>query len=102
MSTMSKSNEVEKNAKVGSASTHVTLKVKGQDEKELRVFRMRRNAAMRKVMNCYSEVRGVEYNTYVFLLEDGSRIREESTPDELEIKDGDQIDAMLHQDGGFG
>ncbi|KAL0737867.1 hypothetical protein Bca4012_014077 [Brassica carinata] len=90
----------EKKAKVeSSASTHVTLRFKGQDEEEIKVFRMRRNVEMRKIMKRYNEKRGVKWNTFAFLL-DGKRIRESQTPDELELMDGDLIDAMLRQNGG--
>uniref|UniRef100_A0A0D3E0V2 Rad60/SUMO-like domain-containing protein n=1 Tax=Brassica oleracea var. oleracea TaxID=109376 RepID=A0A0D3E0V2_BRAOL len=71
-----------------------------QDEEEHRVFRMRRNDKMSKVMERYDDARGAELGTYVFLSEGGSMINKDKTPDEMEIKDGDQIDAMLHQHGG--
>ncbi|CAH8299102.1 unnamed protein product [Eruca vesicaria subsp. sativa] len=94
-------NKEEKKVKVESAaSTHVTLGIKGQDEEAVRVFKMRRNVEKRKVMKRYSETRGVKLSTFVFILEDGTRIRGSQTPDELELEDGDQIDAMLHHDGG--
>ncbi|KAF3565916.1 hypothetical protein DY000_02011135 [Brassica cretica] len=63
---------------------------------------MRRNDKMSKVMERYTDARGAELGTYVFLSEGGSMINKDKTPDEMEIKDGDQIDAMLHQHGGFG
>ncbi|KAL0761838.1 hypothetical protein Bca101_077988 [Brassica carinata] len=72
----------EKKVKCESASTHVTLRFKGQDEEEVRVFRMRRNVEMRKVMKRYGETRGVKWTTFVFILKDGTRIRESHTPDE--------------------
>ncbi|CAE6229130.1 unnamed protein product [Arabidopsis arenosa] len=106
MSTTSRvgSNEVKiegKKRKVVSEPTHVTLKVKGQDEEEFRVFWVRRNVKLLKMMEVYTKMRGVEWNTFRFLF-DGSRIREYHTPDELELKDGDEIDAMLYQQSGFG
>ncbi|CAN7080107.1 unnamed protein product [Brassica oleracea var. botrytis] len=90
----------EKKVKSESASTHVTLRFKGQVREEVRVFRMRRNVEMRKVMKRYGETRGVKWTTFVFILKDGTRIRESHTPDELELKDGAKIDAMLHHEGG--
>lgn len=37
----------------------------------------------------------------LYFLFDGRRLRlEQTTPYELEIEDGDEIDAMLHQTGG--
>ncbi|PIA25796.1 hypothetical protein AQUCO_10800045v1 [Aquilegia coerulea] len=55
-----------------SAAAHINLKVKGQS---------------------------VEFNSIAFLF-DGRRLRADQTPDELEMEDGDEIDAMLHQTGG--
>ncbi|CAA0408501.1 unnamed protein product [Arabidopsis thaliana] len=106
MSTTSRvgSNEVKmegQKRKVVSEPTHVTLKVKGQDEEDFRVFWVRRNAKLLKMMELYTKMRGIEWNTFRFLF-DGSRIREYHTPDELERKDGDEIDAMLCQQSGFG
>lgn len=55
-------------------------------EEEVRVFRMRRNVEMRKVMKRYGETRGVKWTTFVFILKDGTRIRESHTPDEVCIE----------------
>ncbi|VYS69732.1 unnamed protein product [Arabidopsis thaliana] len=98
MSTTSRvgSNEVKmegQKRKVVSEPTH--------DEEDFRVFWVRRNAKLLKMMELYTKMRGVEWNTFRFLF-DGSRIREYHTPDELELKDGDEIDAMLYQQSGFG
>lgn len=46
-------------------------------------------------MNAYCDRQSVELNSIAFLF-DGRRLRAEQTPDELEIEDGDEIDAMLH------
>ena len=40
----------------------------------------------------------VELNSIAFLF-DGCQLRGEQPPDELEMKDGDEIDAVLHQTG---
>lgn len=50
-------------------------------------------------MNAYCDRQSVEINSIAFLF-DGRRLRGEQTPDELEMEDGDEIDAMLHQTGG--
>ena len=49
-------------------------------------------------MSAYSGRQSVELNSIAFLF-DGCRLRGEQTPDELEMKDGDEINAMLHQTG---
>ncbi|CAM8924847.1 unnamed protein product [Rhodiola kirilowii] len=79
---------------------HINLKVKGQDGNEV-FFRIKRNTQLRKLMNAYCDRQSVELNSIAFLF-DGRRLRGEQTPDELEMEDGDEIDAMLHQTGGFG
>ncbi|EOA17815.1 hypothetical protein CARUB_v10006213mg [Capsella rubella] len=85
-----------KKRKVAKESTHVTLNVMGEDEEGVRVFKVRRDTKLLKLMEQYHDLRGFEWNTFRFLL-DGTRIREYNTPDELELKDGDEIDAMLYQ-----
>ncbi|KAF8391601.1 hypothetical protein HHK36_023907 [Tetracentron sinense] len=50
-------------------------------------------------MNAYCDQQSVEINSIAFLF-DGRRLRGEQTPHELEMVDGDEIDAMLHQTGG--
>eukprot|EP00252_Welwitschia_mirabilis_P022646 TRINITY_DN6193_c0_g1_i1.p1 TRINITY_DN6193_c0_g1~~TRINITY_DN6193_c0_g1_i1.p1 ORF type:complete len:105 (+),score=19.26 TRINITY_DN6193_c0_g1_i1:128-442(+) len=79
-------------------TNHVNLKVKGQDGNEV-FFRIKRNTQLRKLMNAYCERQSVDSNAIAFLF-DGRRLRGEQTPEELEMEDGDEIDAMLHQTGG--
>ncbi|XP_042519290.1 small ubiquitin-related modifier 1-like [Macadamia integrifolia] len=62
-------------------------------------FRIKRSTQLRKLMNAYCDRQSVEINSIAFLF-DGRRLRGEQTPDELEMEDGDEIDAMLHQTGG--
>jgi small ubiquitin-related modifier len=50
-------------------------------------------------MNAYSDQQSIELNTIVFLY-DGRQFKAEQTPDELEMEDEDEIDAMLLQLGG--
>ncbi|KAF8394092.1 hypothetical protein HHK36_020297 [Tetracentron sinense] len=79
-------------------SAHINLKVKGQDGNEV-FFRIKRSTQLRKLMTAYCDRQSVEFNSIAFLF-DGRRLRGEQTPDELEMEDGDEIDAMLHQTGG--
>ncbi|KAF5198668.1 Small ubiquitin-related modifier [Thalictrum thalictroides] len=78
---------------------HINLKVKDQNQNEV-FFRIKRNTQLKKLMNAYCERQSVDPSTIVFLF-DGRRLKETQTPDELEMEDGDEIDAMLHQTGGF-
>ncbi|XP_019707334.1 small ubiquitin-related modifier 1-like isoform X2 [Elaeis guineensis] len=61
--------------------------------------RVKRSIKMKDLMKAYNDRRSVGDNTFEFLL-DGHRIQGEQTPDELEMKDGDEIDAMVHGHGG--
>lgn len=82
----------------GDQSAHINLKVKGQDGNEV-FFRIKRSTQLRKLMTAYCDRQSVEFNSIAFLF-DGRRLRGEQTPDELDMEDGDEIDAMLHQTGG--
>uniref|UniRef100_A0A7N0ZZ03 Small ubiquitin-related modifier n=1 Tax=Kalanchoe fedtschenkoi TaxID=63787 RepID=A0A7N0ZZ03_KALFE len=88
----------EEDKKPAQEGVHINLKVKGQDGNEV-FFRIKRNTQLRKLMNAYCDRQSVEMNSIAFLF-DGRRLRQEQTPDELEMEDGDEIDAMLHQTGG--
>ncbi|XP_020877204.1 small ubiquitin-related modifier 1-like [Arabidopsis lyrata subsp. lyrata] len=58
-------------------------------------FRIKRSTQLKKLMNAYCDRQSVDMNSIAFLF-DGRRLRAEQTPDELEMEDGDEIDAMLH------
>ncbi|KAL6553391.1 Small ubiquitin-related modifier 2 [Orobanche gracilis] len=77
---------------------HINLKVKGQDGNEV-FFRIKRSTQLKKLMNAYCDRQSVDFSSIAFLF-DGRRLRAEQTPNELEMEDGDEIDAMLHQTGG--
>ncbi|KAL8530036.1 hypothetical protein ACS0TY_007204 [Phlomoides rotata] len=53
----------------------------------------------RLLMNVYCDRQSVDFSEIAFLF-DGRRLWAEQTPNELEMEDGDEIDAMLHQTGG--
>ncbi|XP_074310898.1 small ubiquitin-related modifier 1-like [Silene latifolia] len=88
----------EEDKKPGDQSAHINLKVKGQDGNEV-FFKIKRSTQLKKLMNAYCDRQSVDINSIAFLF-DGRRLRVDQTPDELEMEDGDEIDAMLHQTGG--
>merc|ERR1712216_428763 len=88
----------EEDKKPTDQSAHINLKVKGQDGNEV-FFRIKRSTQLKKLMNAYCDRQSVDISSIAFLF-DGRRLRAEQTPDELEMEDGDEIDAMLHQTGG--
>ncbi|XP_076917363.1 small ubiquitin-related modifier 1-like [Bidens hawaiensis] len=97
MSGVNNNNEEDKKPGTGDG-VHINLKVKGQDGNEV-FFRIKRSTQLKKLMNAYCDRQSVELNSIAFLF-DGRRLRGEQTPDELEMEEGDEIDAMLHQTGG--
>ena len=50
-------------------------------------------------MDAYCNRLGVALNSVRFLY-DGDRIQANHTPDQLNMEDGDEIDAMVEQQGG--
>ncbi|KAF2285715.1 hypothetical protein GH714_007354 [Hevea brasiliensis] len=84
----------EEDKKPTEQAAHINLK----DGNEV-FFRIKRSTQLKKLMNAYCDRQSVEMNSIAFLF-DGRRLRGEQTPDELEMEDGDEIDAMLHQTGG--
>lgn len=54
------------------------------------LFRIERTKKLGKLMRDYCEGRGLEYQTQIFTF-DGRRLREEQTPEELGMEDGDVI-----------
>uniref|UniRef100_A0A5B7BAE8 Small ubiquitin-related modifier n=1 Tax=Davidia involucrata TaxID=16924 RepID=A0A5B7BAE8_DAVIN len=98
MSGVANQQAAEEDKKPSDQSAHINLKVKGQDGNEV-FFRIKRSTQLKKLMNAYCDRQSVEINSIAFLF-DGRRLRGEQTPDELEMEDGDEIDAMLHQTGG--
>jgi hypothetical protein len=62
-------------------------------------FRIKSTATLKKLMHAYCDRQSVDPQSIAFLF-DGRRLRAEQTPAELEMEDGDEIDAMLHQTGG--
>ncbi len=51
-------------------------------------------------MNAYCNRQNLELSQIVFLY-DGQRIQAEQTPEQLNMTDDDEIDAMIHQVGGW-
>jgi len=80
------------------AGDHINLKVKGQDGNEV-FFRIKKSTTLKKLMTAYCDRQSVDLGSIAFLF-DGQRLRPDQSPEELDMEDGDEIDAMLHQTGG--
>ncbi|KAJ1957200.1 ubiquitin-like protein [Linderina pennispora] len=77
---------------------HVNLKVVGPDGSEV-MFKIKRKTKLSKLMQAYCSRSGQTLGSVRFLV-DGQRITGDNTPEELDLEDGDSIDAMMEQIGG--
>ena len=62
-------------------------------------FKIKKTTKMSKVFDTYAQRKGIQPTSLRFLL-DGDRVGMDQTPKMLEMEDGDQIDAVLEQQGG--
>lgn len=78
---------------------HINLKVVGQDGAEV-FFKIKKHTSLKRLIDAYCQRQGVSSTAIRFLF-DGRRIQPDQTPKDLGMEDGDIIDAMLFQTGGF-
>ncbi|KAF5184747.1 Small ubiquitin-related modifier [Thalictrum thalictroides] len=76
----------------------INLKIKDQNGKEI-FFRIRRTTELRRVINAYCDRQAMDSKVVRFFY-DNQRIRGSETPDELDMEDDAEIDAMMEQTGG--
>lgn len=62
-------------------------------------FKCKPDTKLEKLMRAFCQRQGVAMESVRFLF-DGNRIRENQTPNELEMEDGDSIDVVVAQVGG--
>ena len=77
----------------------ITLKVRSQEGNEL-VFKIKKNTELKKLMDNYCSRLGITATSWRFIY-DGERIKPNNTAEELQMEDGDEIDVMLEQIGGW-
>ena len=82
----------------GGADPHINIKVKSQDGTEI-FFKIKRTTQLKKLMDAYCTRQGLSQNQCRFIF-DGERLKDDDTPDKLEMENGDEIDVMVEQTGG--
>merc|ERR1712034_297360 len=92
------SNQTEANKTPAKDDVHINLKVKSQDGNEV-YFKVKQTTKLSKLMNAYCNRVGKELSAVRFLF-DGERLQPDSTPEQLDMEDEDEIDAMFEQHGG--
>ncbi|KAL3359985.1 hypothetical protein AABB24_016472, partial [Solanum stoloniferum] len=77
----------------------IKLKIKAQDDTILH-FKVNPSTIMKDIFMSYSSKKQMmNYKVFRFFF-DGKRLSPKKTVNELGLKNGDEIDAMIHQDGG--
>jgi small ubiquitin-related modifier len=79
----------------------VGIKVRGQDGTIVH-FKVLRTSDLKKVADAYAQRQGRAPEAYLFVFEGNDIFKHNAavTPDDLEMEDGEMIDAMLEQGGG--
>ena len=70
-----------------------------QDGEEV-FFKIKSTTQLKKLMDAYCQRQGLSANNVRFLF-DGERLHETQTPKELNMENGDEIDVLVEQVGGF-
>jgi len=78
---------------------YINLKVIAQDQTEVH-FKIKRSTTMRKLIEAYCKRQGLTSTSVRFLF-DGEAVGADDTPDTHEMEEGDAIDVMHQQTGGF-
>ncbi|XP_021641532.1 small ubiquitin-related modifier 2-like isoform X2 [Hevea brasiliensis] len=76
----------------------VVVTVRSQDGEE-KCYKIKMDTPISKLLRCFCEYKQLEYDNVVFLIK-GKRFKDKKTPAELNLKDGVQIEAFMHQNGG--
>jgi small ubiquitin-related modifier len=76
----------------------VTAKVRGHDGTEV-LFKLNRKSPLKKLMDVYAQQHGGTPGAAFTFIFEGNRVVETATPDDLEMENGDVIDAMLEHSG---
>ena len=97
MATTADANHADAGAE-GGKDVHINIKVKAQDGTEI-YFKIKRTTQLKKLMDAYCQRQGLANNQCRFIF-DGERIKDDDTPDGLEMENGDEIDVMVEQTGG--
>ena len=85
-------------ATAGTDAQHIIIMVKEQDGTEI-YFKIKRSIQLKKLMDAYCNKQGLCTNWCRFMF-DGECLKEDDTPDKLELENGDKIDVIVEQTGG--
>ena len=78
---------------------YINLKVKSQEGEEV-FFKIKKSTQFKKLMDAYCQRQSVNSSNVRFLYE-GERIVGDQTPANYKMDNGDEIDVVIEQTGGF-
>eukprot|EP00825_Cyclidium_porcatum_P042550 TRINITY_DN584_c0_g3_i4.p1 TRINITY_DN584_c0_g3~~TRINITY_DN584_c0_g3_i4.p1 ORF type:complete len:143 (-),score=42.88 TRINITY_DN584_c0_g3_i4:361-789(-) len=78
---------------------YINLKVKAQDGEEV-FFKIKKTTQFKKLMEAYCQRQSVTLQSVRFIF-DGDRILETNTPNDMGMENGDEIDVVVEQQGGY-
>ncbi|KAK2078376.1 hypothetical protein QBZ16_003216 [Prototheca wickerhamii] len=76
----------------------LSIKVKDQLGGEV-VFKVKKTTKFEKILNAFCQKKAVDISQVRFVF-DGTRINPSMTPEDMDMEDGDTVDAFLEQTGG--
>ncbi|KKY28668.1 putative ubiquitin-like protein smt3 [Phaeomoniella chlamydospora] len=79
------------------STEHLNIKVTDGNNEVF--FKIKRTTQLRKLMAAFCERQGKQPSTVRFLF-DGTRVREEDSPESLDMADGDTLEVHQEQIGG--
>jgi hypothetical protein len=79
---------------------HVQLVVKDQHGHEV-TFKIKTSATLKKLKDAFCKNQGRAPGSLRFFTADGARVNDDHTPADLELEDGDTLDAHEEQQGGW-
>ena len=77
----------------------IAIKVVSQDGSEV-YFKIKKTTQFRKLMDAFASRRQIKQSDIRFLF-DGNRVQPEQTAEDIGMEDGDIMDAVTEQTGGF-
>ncbi|OHT07166.1 Small ubiquitin-related modifier 2 [Tritrichomonas foetus] len=97
---MTQDNDPSMEATLSASQPTVNLTIKDPQGEEI-YFKVKRSAKMRRLFSAFCKRSNIDATTIRFFYQ-GERIEDDQTPDDLNLQDGDKIDAFIRQTaGGF-
>ena len=78
----------------------VHINVTSQDFEDI-IFKVKKNTKFKKIMDKYCDKFNIQNKDSIKFIFDGENIKNDDTPENLQIEDGDVVEAVTQQVGGI-